>query len=328
MNFRARRPRRSRWMLVGIAPIVAAAAVTWGLSPQARAQSTEDVGTDATFVLVAAGDIAEQCTASDPNCVHPKTAALVQEINPAVVITMGDNQYDDARYQDFKNYFDKTWGRFKNIMRPVPGNHETYDSTPLAGYKKYFGSIATPKGKTYYSWDKGNWHFIALDSNDFSGEYPLTDDAQTDDVELAADSAQLKWLKSDLSNTTKGCVAVYYHHPRFSSGPHGDNKDVAPVWSTLVANKVDLVLNGHDHLYERFAPQDANGKASSKGPVEIIVGSAGRRLSNPKAEHSTTEALLKKYGVLKLTMTDSTFSTQLIGTNGEVLDRSPTYKCH
>ncbi|WP_394830276.1 metallophosphoesterase [Pendulispora rubella] len=298
------------------------------LSPQARAQSADDVGTDATFVLAAAGDIAEQCTASDSNCVHPKTAALVQQMNPSLVITMGDNQYDDARYNDFKNYFDKSWGRFKSILRPVPGNHETYDEPPLAGYKRYFGTTAMPKGKTYYSWDKGNWHFIALDSNEFSGEYNFAEDAETADGELAADPPQLKWLKSDLANTSKGCVAVYYHHPRFSSGPHGDNKAVAAVWSTLVTNKVDLVLNGHDHLYERFAPQDANGKRSSKGPVQITVGSAGRRLSNPKAEHETTEALLKKYGVLKLTMTDSTFSSTLIGLDGEELDRSPTYKCH
>jgi len=321
------RSRRNRWILAAVVPVAVAA--PWGASPPAHAQSAEDVGANATFVLAAAGDIAEQCTASSSSCVHPKTAALVDKMAPAAVITMGDNQYDDAHYSDFKNYFDTTWGRFKSIMRPVPGNHETYDDPPLAGYKKYFGSIATPKGTTYYSWDKGNWHFIALDSNDFSGESDLAgDEAEMSDGDLAADPPQLKWLKSDLSKTTKGCVAVYYHHPRFTSGSHGDNKAVAAVWSTLVANHVDLVLNGHDHDYERFAPQDANGKVDSKGPVQIIVGSAGRKLTTPKAEHEATEKLLKEYGVLKLTMTDSTFSTQLIGLDGRSLDSSPTYKCH
>jgi len=289
-------------------------------APSSALTVSTRTGADAhPFVIAGAGDIADQCNATDPNCIHPKTAALLGAIAPAVVITMGDNQYDDAHLADFRNYFDKSWGKFKSIMRPVPGNHETYDEPPLAGYKSYFGSIATPNGKTYYSWDMGAWHFVALDSNDF---------VPNDFADAAADPPQLAWLKNDLAATRRPCIAAYFHHPRFSSGDHGDNLGSAALWSTLVDNKVDLVLNGHDHHYERFVPQDAAGHASSLGPVQIIGGSGGTTPYDIHAAHATTAKLVSDFGVIKLHLTDSTFATQLIGLDGMVLDSSPTYTCH
>lgn len=285
-----------------------------GLS-QAISVQTSAGGTGA-FVLAAAGDIADRCTESDSACVHPKTARLVQAMNPANVITMGDNQYDDAHLSDFKAYYDKTWGKFKAITKPIPGNHESYDDTPFAGYRSYFGAIATPQGKQYYSWDKGNWHFVALDSNDFvTGEDK-------------AEPAQLTWLKQDLAKNTKGCVAAYYHHPRFSSGDHGDNPDSIALWQTLVGAKVDLVLNGHDHHYERFLPQNVNGQVDPNGPVQIIGGMGGAPLYDVHSGHPATAKILSTYGALKLSMTDTTFSSQLIGLDSKVLDSSPTYTCH
>ena len=245
-----------------------------------------------------------------------KTAKLVEDMKPAAVITMGDNQYDDAHLSDFKSYYDKTWGKFKPITHPIPGNHESYDDTPFKGYEDYFGAIAKPQGKRYYSWEMGNWHFIALDSNDF-----VTHDA-------FAEPPQLTWLKQDLANNKKGCVAAYYHHPRWSSGDHGDNPDSTELWNIMTAGKVDLVLNGHDHDYERFVPQNADGKADANGPVEIVGGSGGANLYDLSPAHQTTAKLLKTFGVLKLSMTDTSFQTQLIGVDGQVLDSSPTYTCH
>lgn len=269
------------------------------------------------FVLAAAGDIADQCTASSSSCIHPKTAKLVEAMAPANVLTMGDNQYDDAHLSDFQNYYAKTWGRFKSITKPIPGNHETYSSPAYTGYDQYFGSaIAKPQGKRYYSWDKGNWHFIGLDSNDFSGEHGL------------AEPEQLTWLRNDLANNTKGCVLVYMHHARYSSGSHGDNPSVAPVWDMLVDAKVDLVLNGHDHHYERFLPQGKDGSVNSNGPVQVIGGTGGKSLYTPNAAHPATAKLLKTHGVLKLTMTDNTFQSSLIGLDSRTLDASPTYTCH
>ena len=271
-------------------------------------------GSGGAFVLAAAGDIADRCTASSSSCVHPKTAKLVDQMKPAAVITMGDNQYDDAHLADFQKYYDKTWGKFKNITHPIPGNHETYDSPSFGGYHGYFGDIATPQGKNYYSWEMGNWHFIALDSNDF-----VNDDL--------AEAPQITWLKQDLAKNTKGCVAAYYHHPRWSSGDHGDQPDAAVFWNLLVQNKVDLVLNGHDHDYERFIPMNASGKSDPNGPVEIVGGTGGAPLYPIHSEHPTTAKLLRTFGVLKLSMTDTSFTTQLIGVDGKVLDSSPTYTC-
>ncbi|MBW4716526.1 discoidin domain-containing protein [Saccharothrix obliqua] len=264
-----------------------------------------------SFVVAAAGDIAEQCTSSDSSCVHPKTAKLVEQMNPVAVITMGDNQYDDAHLSDFRNYYDKTWGRFKAKTKPVPGNHETYDSPPLSGYKNYFGSIATPQGKTYYSWDHGNWHFVALDSTE-SGK---------------AATAQQEWLKRDLAATDKGCVAAYFHHPRWSSGEHGNNTSSAWLWDTLVANKADLVLGGHDHHYERFKPLNASGKADPNGLRSVIGGGGGASLYKVSANPAVTEFAKSTYGVLKLTLTDTTYSWQLIGLDGKAIDSTPTYTC-
>jgi hypothetical protein len=273
-------------------------------------------GSGSGFVLAAAGDIAERCTSSSSSCAHVKTAKLVEQMNPAAVITMGDNQYDDAQLSDFKSYYDKTWGKFKSITHPIPGNHESYDDTPFKGYEDYFGAIAKPQGKRYYSWEMGNWHFIALDSNDF---------VTHDDF---AEPPQITWLKQDLANNKKGCVAAYYHHPRWSSGDHGDNKDSIELWNIMTAGKVDLVLNGHDHDYERFVPQNADGNADGGGPVEIVGGSGGANLYDLSPAHATTAKLLKTFGVLKLSMTDTSFQSQLIGVDGKVLDSSPTYTCH
>ncbi|MFB7938930.1 discoidin domain-containing protein [Streptomyces sp. NPDC056049] len=264
------------------------------------------------FTVVAAGDIAAQCTASSSSCAHPKTAALAQRIAPSFYLTMGDNQYDDALLSDFRAYYDKSWGAFKAKTRPVPGNHETYDPAgSLAGYKAYFGSIAYPQGKPYYSYDHGNWHFVALDSNSFD------------------DPTQIQWLKDDLARTTKGCVAAYFHHPLYSSGGHGNDPVSRPVWKILHAAGTDLVLNGHDHHYERFAPQDADGRATADGIVEIVGGMGGAEPYDIETVQPHSQKRISgTYGVLKLDLTDTTYTWQYVGTDDRVKDSAPTYTCH
>ncbi|MFG2820467.1 discoidin domain-containing protein [Kitasatospora sp. NPDC048365] len=264
------------------------------------------------FTVVAAGDIAAQCTASDSGCAHPKTAALAQQIDPKFYLTMGDNQYDDARLSDFKNYYDKSWGAFKAKTHPVPGNHETYDPAgSLSGYKSYFGSIAYPQGKSWYSFDEGNWHFVALDSNAFD------------------QSAQIDWLKADLAANAKKCVAAYWHHPLYSSGGHGNDPVSRPVWKILYGAKADLVLNGHDHHYERFAPQDPDGKATADGIVEIVGGMGGAEpYPIETVQPNSQKRISGDYGVLKLDFTDTGYGWTYVGTDGQVKDSSPKYSCH
>ncbi|MEU4350231.1 discoidin domain-containing protein [Streptomyces sp. NPDC023838] len=264
------------------------------------------------FTVVAAGDIAAQCTAADSGCAHPKTAALARQIDPKFYLTMGDNQYDDARIYDFRAYYDKTWGAFKAKTHPVPGNHETYDPAgALAGYKAYFGNIAYPQGRSYYSYDEGNWHFIALDSNSFD------------------QSAQIDWLKADLAANAKQCTAAYWHHPLYSSGGHGNDPVSKPVWKILYGAKADLVLNGHDHHYERFAPQDPDGKATADGIVEIVGGMGGAEpYPIEQVQPNSQKRISGQYGVLKLEFTDSGYGWTYVGTDGQVKDTSPKYGCH
>ncbi|MGW4691433.1 discoidin domain-containing protein [Kitasatospora cineracea] len=285
-----------------------------GSTPSPSPSPSPSGGTPGTgaFTVVAAGDIAARCTAADSGCAHPKTAKLAQQINPAFYLTMGDSQYDDARLSDFKNYYDKTWGAFKAKTRPVPGNHETYDPAgPLSGYKSYFGAIAYPQGKSYYSYDQGNWHFVALDSNSFD------------------QSAQIDWLKADLAANSKKCVAAYWHHPLYSSGGHGNDPVSKPVWKILYAAGADLVLNGHDHHYERFAPQDPDGKATADGMVEIVGGTGGAEpYPIEQVQPNSQKRISGDYGVLKLDFTDTGYSWTYVGTDGQVKDTSPTYSCH
>ncbi|GLW02778.1 discoidin domain-containing protein [Streptomyces lavendulae] len=264
------------------------------------------------FTVVAAGDIAAQCTASDSGCAHPKTAALARQIDPKFYLTMGDNQYDDARIADFRAYYDKSWGTFKDKTHPVPGNHETYDPAgSLAGYKAYFGNIAYPQGKSYYSFDEGNWHFIALDSNAFD------------------QAAQIDWLKADLAANGKQCTAAYWHHPLFSSGGHGNDPVSKPVWKILYAAKADLVLNGHDHHYERFAPQNPDGKAAADGIVEIVGGMGGAEpYPIEQVQPNSQKRISGQYGVLKLDFTDSGYGWTYVAADGSVKDTSPKYSCH
>ncbi|MGW2813236.1 discoidin domain-containing protein [Streptomyces sp. NPDC001415] len=264
------------------------------------------------FTVVAAGDIAAQCTAADSACAHPKTAALAQRIDPRFYLTMGDNQYDDARIADFRAYYDKTWGAFKAKTHPVPGNHETYDPAgTLSGYRAYFGAIAYPQGKSYYSYDEGNWHFIALDSNSFD------------------QAAQIDWLKSDLARNSKGCIAAYWHHPLYSSGGHGNDPVSKPVWKILYAAKADLVLNGHDHHYERFAPQNPDGKATADGMVEIVGGMGGAEpYPIEQGQPNSQKRISGQYGVLKLDLNDSGYTWSYVGTDGQIKDSAPNYTCH
>ncbi|MFG2627516.1 discoidin domain-containing protein [Streptomyces sp. NPDC048473] len=264
------------------------------------------------FTVVAAGDIAAQCTASDSDCAHPKTAALAQKLNPKFYLTMGDSQYDDARIADFRAYYDKTWGAFKDKTHPVPGNHETYDPAgSLVGYKTYFGAVAYPQGKSYYSFDEGNWHFIALDSNSFD------------------QSAQIDWLKADLAKNAKACIAAYWHHPLYSSGGHGNDPVSRPVWKILYGAKADLVLNGHDHHYERFAPQDPDGKATADGITEIVGGMGGAEpYPIENVQPNSQKRISGEYGVLKLDFTDSDYSWSYVGTDGKTKDTSSKYACH
>jgi hypothetical protein len=269
----------------------------------------------ASVVLVGTGDIASCSGVGDE-----ATAKLLDDI-PGTVFTTGDNAYPDGSAEDFRECYDPSWGRFKNRTKPAPGNHEYY-TKEAEGYFDYFGKAAGDPDKGYYSYDLGAWHLIALNSN--TCEEGLGG--------CGASSPQVRWLKADLSaNDDKRCTLAYFHHPRFSSGEvHGNTPEVKPFWGVLYEAGADVILSGHEHNYERFAPQDPDGKADPKrGIREFVVGTGGANhyhildpLPNSEVHNDNT------YGVLKLTLHPKSYEWRFLpAASGEFTD-SDEDQCH
>lgn len=214
-------------------------------------------------------------TAGTP-CKYLETSDLAvahhREEPLAAVVALGDLQYDHGLYEDFLTFYDPTWGRLKAITRPSPGNHE-YDIAGASGYFDYWNGVrvadgpAGPRDRGYHSFDVGAWHLIALNSNcDAVGG-------------CHAGSPQERWLRADLAAHPRPCTLAYWHHPRFSSGPSRNLDAYAAFWQALYDQGADLVLVGHDHLYERFAPQTPGGQLDERrGIRQFTVGTGGRNL--------------------------------------------------
>ena len=208
-----------------------------------------------SVVILAAGDIAN-CDGTGDEA----TAQLLDNL-PGTVLTLGDNAYPDGTAQQFNDCYNPTWGRHKARTRPSPGNHD-YHVPGAADYFAYFGSAAGEAGKGYYSFNLGAWHLIALNSQ----------------LDSAAGSVQEQWLRTDLAANQKTCVLAYWHYPRFNSGSHGNNTKTQPFWQALYDYGADVVLSGHEHLYERFAPQKPDGTADATRGLRSSWSEPGVRI--------------------------------------------------
>jgi hypothetical protein len=266
-------------------------------------------------VVVAAGDIADCRTEGDD-----ATARLVGSIDASTVLTLGDNAYPDGSSEDFEECYDPTWGRFKNRTKPVPGNHE-YDTRGAEGYFDYFGKAAGDPDQGYYSYNLGQWHLVALNSN---CEEVLGG--------CEASSAQVRWLKADLAaNKDKSCTLAYMHHPRVSSGEHGNTHYVKPLWEALHEAGAEVALSGHEHNYERFAPQNPAKKADpERGIRQFVVGTGGGKghypivdpIANSEVHNDDT------YGVLKLTLHPKSYEWRFVPVEGGTFSDSGNARCH
>lgn len=262
-------------------------------------------------VLVGAGDIAS-CDLDRGEA----TARLLDGIQ-GTVFTAGDNAYESGTAREFAECYDPTWGRHKARTRPAVGNHE-YQTPDAAGYKEYFGAAATnAEGKTWYSYELGTWHIIVLDSN--CGAVGGCD----------ANSEQGQWLAADLAESKARCSLAIWHHPRFSSGEHGNDRAVAPFWEALYAAGADVVINGHDHDYERFAPQNPDGvKDDERGIREFVVGTGGAAIRRFTQQAANTELRVAlSQGVLKMTLHSGMYQWSWLPTSGRVSD-SGSQLCH
>jgi hypothetical protein len=242
-------------------------------------------------------------------------------------MAIGDNAYEFGSTTDYLSCYDPTWGRHKDRTRPAAGNHE-YLTPGAAGYFAYFGATAAPPGG-YYSYDLGAWHVIVLNS---TPQWAACQPAPTSPAEGRAcvgDVVQRQWLAADLGAHRQRCTLAYFHHPRFSSGMHGSQYEMQQFWDLLYAANVDVVVSGHDHLYERFAPQGPDGHADRRrGIRQITVGTGGAALypftsilPNSEVRNNTTP------GVLAVQLGARRFQWRYIAVGGAIVD-SGTGSCH
>jgi len=270
-----------------------------------------------TYVLVGAGDIA---SCKDPEG-SQATAKLLEKI-PGTVFAAGDLAYESGSDAEFKNCYDATWGKFKERTKPAPGNHEYVEPTASA-YFRYWGEQAGPTGKGYYSFDLGAWHVVVLNTNCYAKVLGG----------CGTGSPQETWLKEDLAAHPGSCVVAYGHHALFSSGvskKHAVHPELKQLWEDLYAAHADVILAGHEHSYERFAPQDPEGNADPEhGIREIVVGTGGRSLdplgfATANSELRNTDT----YGVLRLTLTRERYTWEFIPQEGKDFRDSGSGACH
>lgn len=287
------RSRGSSRLAIGLIGLIGFLAAGW--APPA-------VGPAAAATLVGAGDIA-RCSANRDEA----TARLVRRIS-GTVFTTGDNAYPNGTAGQFRRCYDPSWGAFLRRTRPSPGNHD-YDTPGAAGYFGYFGDHAGPGTRGYYAYNRGAWRIYSLNSERMG-------------------TRQLDWLEADLAAHPSRCSMAYWHHPRFSSGYHGNDRRVRAFWARLYRAGVEIVVNGHDHDYERFAPMRPDGSRSWKGIREFVVGTGGTGLRPFEAikPHSLARQA-RVHGVLKLVLGESGYRWRFISVDGSWSDRGSA-TCH
>jgi hypothetical protein len=277
-------------------------------------------------MIAAAGDIACGAgTSRGAPCKQMETSELLVQARPAAVLSLGDNQYESGEFQDFQRYYDPSWGRLKPITRPAPGNHD-YATTGARGYFDYFAGVGRQtsevtgaRSEGWYSFNVGTWHIISLNSNCSAAGG------------CGANSRQVAWLRQELQ-ARRGvtCTLAFWHHPRFGSGQSRDDRTYQPFWEVLYEFGADVVLAGHEHSYERFAPQTPTGQVDRvRGIREFIVGTGGHSfqpfgdpLANSEIRNNDT------FGVLRLRLRPTSYEWHFEGIPGSTFTDNGADTCH
>jgi calcineurin-like phosphoesterase family protein len=269
-----------------------------------------------TQELLAAGDIAE--------CDHQgdeATARILSEYPNAKIATLGDNAYQHGTLEEFQKCYAPSWGQFKDRTRPATGNHD--EATKNAqGYWDFFGARGGPYDRYYYSYDLGPWHVVVLNSDCWR-----VDGCEPDDP-------QAQWLRRDLEQHPNLCTLAYWHRPPFSSGRYGDPKEterVRPLWRVLYEEGADVLLTGHEHSYERFAPMNAGGERDDAGGVRLfVVGTGGGNLRDFENDPLPTTDVRQDHtwGVLKLTLNPTSYDWKFLPVAGKTFADSGSGPCH
>jgi len=303
-----------------IALLLASVALAMLLASTAAVLTAEPgAGQTSAVTLVGAGDIAS-CTSKGDTA----TARLLANIG-GTVLALGDNAYQEGTLWQFNNCYGPTWGRHIRRTMPAVGNHE-YRTSGAKGYFNYFGAAAGEPGKGYYSYDRGAWHIVALNSECLYWPDGFKDGPSGCASQRQADMKA--WLKADLAANPTRCTLAYFHQPRFSSGYGGNALETQPLWSALYAANADVVLSGHDHIYERFARQTPRGTKSNRGIRQFTVGTGGVNhggIGTIKANSQVRNT--SAYGVLKLRLRSTSYSWKFVPVAGKTFTDSGTTSC-
>lgn len=267
----------------------------WGHQVSTTATITDEQGNGADPVFIGAGDIVK-CGGSGAF----KTSAILDTIQ-GTVFTLGDNVYEEGTLQQYQDCYGASWGQHKARTRPTPGNHE-YLTPDALGYFLYFGAYAGPWLKGYYSYDLGTWHVVSLNSN----------------IDMTAGSEQEQWLRNDLANTTAQCVLAYWHHPRFNSASNDNYLRSQDIWQALYDAGADVVLNGHAHVYERFAPQDPDGNLDAAAGIrQFTIGTGGKGNGPWGTVKPNSEVRYRdSFGVVKFVLKNGSYTWEFVAPDG------------
>lgn len=291
-------------------PLILLLSLLLALGQQPAGEQPAETNPDGAPVLVGAGDIAS-CESDGDEA----TARLLDTIDGAV-FTLGDNVYETGTAQTYARCYDPSWGRHRARTHPAPGNHDLAAGSDA--YHDYFGPAAGPPGAGYYSYDLGVWHIVVLNSNCATAGG------------CQAGSPQERWLRADLAAHAGQPVLAYWHHPRFSSGLHGSDTAVDAFWQALYDYNAEIVLSGHDHHYERFAPQNPAGQADPHRGIRQFVVGAGGRSHYPVVQPLPTSEVHddRAFGVLKLTLHATSYDWEFIPIAGQTFTDAGSAATH
>jgi acid phosphatase type 7 len=256
-------------------------------------------GVGQTVTVIAAGDIGM--------CGRPgvaQVANLVASLEGELLLA-GDIAYFQGTAEQFRDCFNPSWGQFRPRWHPVPGNHE-YESPNAAPYFTFFGAAAGPPGLGYYSFTAGDWLILMLNSN----------------IPATSGSPQYEFVRSALAAQRTPCTMAVWHHPRFASGPSGNTPAMREMWALLESAPAEIVISGHDHLYERFARQRSDGTADpANGVRQFVVGTGGADLYDFVRVVANSEERIMRYGVAKFTLRPAQVDWEFVGVDGSIADR-------
>lgn len=288
-----------------LGPLLVAAILACAEQPSSEMAPT-GASAEATqpAVILAAGDIA-----GCPDWYKDEVTARMLADMPGTILPLGDLVYQDGTRFQFRNCYDPSWGRLLSRSRPAPGNHE-YRTDEAGPYYEYFGERAGPAGKGYYTYTLGSWRIYSLNS----------------ERNIAA---QTTWLRKQLSDNPSKCVLAYWHKPLYTSGPVVPTPEVRPLFNELWKARAEVVLNGHNHSYERFDPQDADGNYRAQGVRQFVIGTGGAQLEPPTGPRAKNSRLLHVagWGVLQMTLRTDGYSWKFVPVPGSPNAESGSAKC-